>query len=117
MFLQDDVAATAVQALRDTFKGPEIIRHKGRELCIVYPDGIGRSKLTGSLIEKSLGRRGRGATGTRCANSPTWRARSSLSGKRTHPALHLRRHLIIAHQLARVAQAERLALHHEQPER
>ena len=117
MFLQDHVAATAVQALRDAFKGPEIIGHKGRELYIVYPDGIGRSKLTGSLIEKRLGTRGTGRNWNTVGNSRIWRARSSLSGKRTHAVLHLGRHAVVAHQLARVAQAERLALHHEQPER
>ena len=117
MFLQDHVAATAVQALRDAFKGPEIIRHKGRELYIVYPDGIGRSKLTGSLIEKRLGTRGTGRNWNTVRNSPIWRARSSLSGKRTHAVLHFCRHAVVAHQLARVAQAERFALHHEQPER
>jgi len=60
MFLQDRVAAKDVGALQEASKGPEIIRHKGRELYIVYPDGIGRSKLTGSLIENRLGPRGTG---------------------------------------------------------
>ena len=60
MFLQDRVAAKDVGALQEASKGPEIIRHKGRELYIVYPDGIGRSKLTGSLIENRLGTRGTG---------------------------------------------------------
>ena len=60
MFLKDRVAAKAVQTLQQAHKGPEIIRHEGRELYIVYPNGIGRSKLTGSLIEKKLGTRGTG---------------------------------------------------------
>jgi len=60
MFLQDRVTAQAVAALQQASRGPEIIRHKGRELYIVYPDGIGRSKLTGSLIENKLGTRGTG---------------------------------------------------------
>lgn len=71
MFLQDQVGAKDVQALRDAHKGPESIRHEGRELYIVYPDGIGRSKLTGSLIEKKLGIRGTGRnwnTVTKLAN-------------------------------------------------
>jgi uncharacterized protein (DUF1697 family) len=41
-------------------KGREVIRHKGRELYIVYPDGIGRSKLTNTLIERRLDTRGTG---------------------------------------------------------
>ena len=49
-----------MQTLQQAHKGPEIIRHEGRELYIVYPNGIGRSKLTGSLIEKKLGTRGTG---------------------------------------------------------
>ena len=71
MFLQDRVAAKDVGALQQASRGPEIIRHKGRELYIVYPDGIGRSKLTGSLIEKKLGMRGTGRnwnTVTKLAN-------------------------------------------------
>ncbi len=40
-----------------------------------------------------------------------------FGGQHTHAVLHLRGHAIVAHQLARVAQAQRLALHHEQPER
>ena len=60
MFLQNRVAAKDVQALQQASKGPEIIRHQGRELYIVYPDGIGRSKLTGSLIEKKLSTRATG---------------------------------------------------------
>ena len=71
MFLKDRPGAKDVQALRDAHKGPESIRQEGRELYIVYPDGIGRSKLTGSLIEKKLGTRGTGRnwnTVTRLAN-------------------------------------------------
>ena len=34
------------------------MRANGRELYIVYPDGIGRSKLTNQLIERMLGTRG-----------------------------------------------------------
>jgi uncharacterized protein (DUF1697 family) len=60
MFLQHRPGARDVQALRDAHKGPEIISHAGREIYIVYPDGIGRSKLTGSLIERRLGTRGTG---------------------------------------------------------
>lgn len=48
----------AVAALETAIKGREAVRAKGRTLYIVYPDGIGRSKLTIALIEKQLGTRG-----------------------------------------------------------
>ena len=38
--------------------GPETMRLFDRELFIYYPNGAGRSKLTGALIEKRLGVRG-----------------------------------------------------------
>jgi uncharacterized protein (DUF1697 family) len=58
MFLKDAPGAKAVEALRAAVKGREVIRHKGRELYIVYPDGIGRSKLTNRFIEQRLDTRG-----------------------------------------------------------
>jgi uncharacterized protein (DUF1697 family) len=51
---------TDMVALKAAIKGREIVRAKGRELYIVYPDGIGRSKLTIALIEKKLNTRGTG---------------------------------------------------------
>jgi uncharacterized protein (DUF1697 family) len=47
-----------VAALQATIEGREVLRAKGQELYIVYPDGIGRSKLTVSVIEKKLNTRG-----------------------------------------------------------
>ena len=38
--------------------GPETMKASGRELYIYYPTGAGRSKLTGTLIEKKLALRG-----------------------------------------------------------
>jgi uncharacterized protein (DUF1697 family) len=58
MFLKDRVSAKDVAALQDAVKGRELIRPDGRELYITYPDGIGRSKLTGAVIEKKLAVRG-----------------------------------------------------------
>jgi uncharacterized protein (DUF1697 family) len=49
-----------LKALRAAVKGPEIIRSEGKQLYIVYPTGIGRSKLTNALIEQKLGSRGTG---------------------------------------------------------
>jgi uncharacterized protein (DUF1697 family) len=60
MFLKDRVTEKAVAVLQENVKGREVIRAGGRELYITYPDGIGRSKLTGVLIEKKLGTRGTG---------------------------------------------------------
>lgn len=40
--------------------GREKVKLVGRELFIVYPDGIGRSKLTNVVIERALGIRGTG---------------------------------------------------------
>jgi uncharacterized protein (DUF1697 family) len=50
----------AVEALRAAMTGPERVHAKGREAYIVYPDGIGRSRLTHTLIERQLGVRGTG---------------------------------------------------------
>ena len=55
MFLKAAPEADAVGALSAGISGPEVIRAGGRHLYITYPDGMGRSKLTGALIEKKLG--------------------------------------------------------------
>src|SRR5262249_14622151 len=47
-----------VAALESAIKGRERCRARGRELYLVYPDGIGRSKLTIGLIEGTLCTRG-----------------------------------------------------------
>lgn len=44
-------------ALRAAIKGRERVQAVGRELYAVYPDGIGRSKLTTKVIEAALGTR------------------------------------------------------------
>ncbi|MCC6735023.1 MAG: DUF1697 domain-containing protein [Bauldia sp.] len=49
-----DPAATA--ALNAAITGPERTAVAGRELYVTYPDGIGTSKLSNSLIEKLLGK-------------------------------------------------------------
>jgi uncharacterized protein (DUF1697 family) len=60
MFLKTAPQAKNVDALRAASKGPEIFRGDGKQLYVVYPSGIGRSKLTGILIEKVLSTRGTG---------------------------------------------------------
>jgi uncharacterized protein (DUF1697 family) len=58
MFLKSAPKVNDVDTLRATIKGPETVRADGKHLYIVYPEGIGRSKLTGTVIEKKLGTRG-----------------------------------------------------------
>lgn len=54
MSLRDAPAPAAVKALQDAIKGREIVKAKGRHAYFLYPDGIGNSKLTITLIEKKL---------------------------------------------------------------
>jgi uncharacterized protein (DUF1697 family) len=45
-----------VAALQSEITGAEIVRAKGRQIYALYPDGIGRSRLTNAVIERKLGR-------------------------------------------------------------
>jgi uncharacterized protein (DUF1697 family) len=58
MCLKDAPDAKSVKALQATIKGPEVVRADGRQLYLVYPAGIGTSKLTNAVIEKKLGTQG-----------------------------------------------------------
>jgi uncharacterized protein (DUF1697 family) len=58
MFLKTAPAAKDVETLRASIQGPEILGCHGKQLYVVYPDGIGRSKLTGAVIEQKLASRG-----------------------------------------------------------
>jgi uncharacterized protein (DUF1697 family) len=49
-----------IQALQAAIKGREVVRAGDKHAYIVYPDGVGRSRLTSALIEKKLGTRGTG---------------------------------------------------------
>jgi uncharacterized protein (DUF1697 family) len=60
MCFKEAADVQAVKALQAAITGPEVIRAKGRQAYIVYPDGVGRSRLTHTLIEKKLGTRGTG---------------------------------------------------------
>jgi uncharacterized protein (DUF1697 family) len=55
MFLKRAPDRAAVTALQKAITGREVVRAKGRQAYVVYPDGIGRSRLTTSVIEKRLG--------------------------------------------------------------
>lgn len=56
--LKQAPAAADVKSLQAAIRGPEIVRAEDRQAYIVYPDGVGRSKLTAALIERKLGTRG-----------------------------------------------------------
>src|SRR5262245_60393351 len=45
LFLKEEVKAKDVAALQEAIKDREVVRAKGRQAYIVYPDGIGRSRL------------------------------------------------------------------------
>lgn len=54
-FLKAAVTAGDVAALNGAIKGGEVAKGHGREVFIHYPDGMGRSKLTGAIVERHLG--------------------------------------------------------------
>ena len=58
MALTQAPAAEAVKALNTAMKGQEAVAAGARHLYITYPDGIGQSKLTAAVIEKTLGAKG-----------------------------------------------------------
>jgi uncharacterized protein (DUF1697 family) len=60
MFLKDGPGAREVEELQAAIPGRECVRAEGKQLYIVYPDGIGRSKLTNAFVERRLGTSGTG---------------------------------------------------------
>ena len=60
MFLKDAPTPSNVEELQAAIPGRERVQAEGKQLYIVYPDGIGRSKLANTLIERKLGTRGTG---------------------------------------------------------
>ncbi len=54
MFLAAPPDDTAQENLLKTYVGPEELFIIGQEVYIYYPNGIGRSKLSNSLMEKKL---------------------------------------------------------------
>jgi uncharacterized protein (DUF1697 family) len=57
LFLKDTPDKKAIGALRAAIRGTEQVRAESRQLYAIYPDGIGGSKLTNGLVEKTLGTR------------------------------------------------------------
>jgi uncharacterized protein (DUF1697 family) len=60
VFLKHAPDANQLNALRAAITGRERVGAHGRQAYIVYPDGIGRSRVTSSLIERKLATRGTG---------------------------------------------------------
>jgi uncharacterized protein (DUF1697 family) len=58
--LKDPPPAGAETAVRAAIKGRERVRLMGREAYLVYPDGVGQSKLTVTVLERRLGSKGTG---------------------------------------------------------
>src|SRR5215471_18503338 len=58
VFLKSKATARAFDELRAAITGPEMVDGDGQQAYIVYPDGIGRSRLTAALIERKLATRG-----------------------------------------------------------
>jgi uncharacterized protein (DUF1697 family) len=56
MFLKGAPDVEDIVALQAEIRGPEVVRAKGKQAYIYFPNGQGRSKLTHSLLEKRLGR-------------------------------------------------------------
>lgn len=60
MFMKQSPGDEEVDALQAAIKGRETVRARGRQAYIVYPDGIGRSRLTSAVIERHLHTRATG---------------------------------------------------------
>jgi uncharacterized protein (DUF1697 family) len=56
LFLKSAPKPEVIAALQADITSPEIIKAKGKQAYVFYPNGIGRSKLTQAMIEKRLGR-------------------------------------------------------------
>jgi uncharacterized protein (DUF1697 family) len=54
MFLASHPISTALEDIWKTYTGPEEIHIIGQEVFIYYPEGMGRSKLTNTFLEKKL---------------------------------------------------------------
>jgi uncharacterized protein (DUF1697 family) len=60
IFLKAAPKPAHLAALECAIKGRERVRLDGRHAYVVYPDGVGRSKLTAALIERHLETTGTG---------------------------------------------------------
>ena len=60
MFLKHSPSGDCLKALRAAIRGPELVETVERQAYIVYPNGVGRSRLTNAVIEAKLGTRATG---------------------------------------------------------
>ena len=56
MFLKSEPDVKDLVALQADIRGPEVVRAKGKQAYVYFPNGQGRSKLTHTILEKRLGR-------------------------------------------------------------
>lgn len=56
MAFKDAPPAAGLQALMAAHAGPERVKLSGRQAYVVYPEGIGPSRLTPALLDRHLGR-------------------------------------------------------------
>jgi uncharacterized protein (DUF1697 family) len=56
LFLKNAPAPKDVALLQSDISGPELVKAKGKQAYLFYPNGMGRSKLTTAMIEKRIGR-------------------------------------------------------------
>lgn len=54
MIFKSRLASAAVNVLREAIVGAEAVEAVGKELYLIYPGGIGTSKLTNAVIERKL---------------------------------------------------------------
>lgn len=57
LFCKDTPDKKTMGALRAAIRGTEQARAESRQIYAIYPDGVGGSKLTNGLVEKTLGAR------------------------------------------------------------
>ncbi len=60
LFLKEAPAVRDVKTLQAAITGPELVHARGKQVYIVYPNGIARSRVSHPLIEKKLCTRGTG---------------------------------------------------------
>jgi uncharacterized protein (DUF1697 family) len=60
MFLKDEPPAAKQRSLQSLIKGRETARVKGKVAYVTYPDGMGKSKFTGAVLERALGTKSTG---------------------------------------------------------
>jgi len=94
MFLKHAPSVKEVEVLRAAIAGPEIVSADGRQAYIVYPAGIGRSRLTNTLVEKKSPMRPLGAR----PNLPPRHIAIRKAGIQGNPAAASRKSQTVGHK-------------------